>query len=243
MIAGLQLTHPDKSQPVPSHVIDGIKHTLYHKLIGSLNYLAVATWPNIAYSVGHLACFLDCYCNEHRNTAICILCYIKGTQSLSLTLGGKSPLSLIGYADSDYANCHDTSRSISGYCFFSGWGMVSWSSKKQKHAMDSSCYTEYITLHHAGKELIFLCKLLEGLGMPSSAGTPLHCNNNSAQLLTEDHSHHTNVKYHTIHDLVEENLTHIACIWSFDNVTNIFIKSLACSDFKHFWHLLGLHFS
>jgi hypothetical protein len=44
--------------------------------------------------------------------------------------------------------------------------MISWSSKKQKHTADSSCYAEYIMLHHAGKELVFLRELLHGLGHP-----------------------------------------------------------------------------
>jgi hypothetical protein len=119
--------------------------------------------------------------------------------------------------DSDYANCHDTSCSISGYCFSLGNGVISWSSKKQKHAADSSCYAEYIALHHAGKELIFLCELLEGLGKPLPNSTLLHCDNDVACLLAEDHSHHANVKhiyvkYHTIQDIVEEGLTHVACI-------------------------------
>jgi hypothetical protein len=52
-------------------------------------------------------------------------------------------------------------------------GVVSWSSKKQKHAMDSTCYAEYIALHHMGKEVIFLHELLKGLGHPSPASTLL----------------------------------------------------------------------
>jgi hypothetical protein len=81
--------------------------------------------------VGHLACFLDCYREEHWNAAIRVLRYVKGSCSLSLVLGSTSPISLIGYSDSDFANCCDTSRSISGYNFSLGSGTVSWNSKKQ----------------------------------------------------------------------------------------------------------------
>lgn len=39
--------------------------TPYHELIGSLNYIAVATRPDIAYAVGRPASFLDCRRPEH----------------------------------------------------------------------------------------------------------------------------------------------------------------------------------
>jgi hypothetical protein len=42
----------------------------YRKLIGNLNYLTVATRPNIAFAVGRLTSFLDCYWEEHWNAAI-----------------------------------------------------------------------------------------------------------------------------------------------------------------------------
>lgn len=130
MIAGLQLRRPEKSSPVDPHIVEWMKHTPYCELISGLNYLTVATRPDIAYAVGRLASFLDCYHEEHWNATTCILRYIKGTCLLSLTLGGTSPLSLVRFADLDYANSHDTSCSISGYCYSLGTGMISWSSKK-----------------------------------------------------------------------------------------------------------------
>jgi hypothetical protein len=157
-----------------------MQRTPYRELVGSLNYLAVATCPDIAFAVGRLAAFLDCYRSEHWQAAIRLLHYVKGTHSLSLVLGSDASLSLSGYSDSDYANCLDTSRSISGYCFSLGSGVISWSSKKQKHAADSSCYAEYIALHHSGKELLFLRELLEELGHPPSSSTRLHCDNDAA---------------------------------------------------------------
>jgi hypothetical protein len=44
---------------------------------------------------------------------------------MGLTLGGTNTLRLIGYSDSDYANCPKTSHSISGYCFNLGSGTIS----------------------------------------------------------------------------------------------------------------------
>jgi len=245
MVTGLQLSRPDKTTPPSQHILDWMKRTPYRELVGSLNYLAVATCPDISFAIGRLSSFLGCYHQKHWQAAIRVLRYVKGTRTLSLSLGGSSPPSLVGYSDSDFANCLDTSRSISSYCFSLGSGIISWSSKKQKHAADSSCYAEYIALHHAGKELIFLRSLLDDLGQPCLSSTSLHCNNDAARLLAEDPSNHANVKhfrvkYHSICDLVEENLAHVTRIRSSLNVADVLTKPLSRIDFERFRFMLGL---
>src|SRR5258708_12826660 len=224
-----------------------MEHTPYRELVGSLNYLAVVTRPDISFAVGILASFLDCYRDEHWNAAIRVLHYVKGTHDLSLTLGGSSPLSLVGYSDSDFANCRSTSCSISGYTFSLGTWTVLWKCKKQKHAADSSCYAEYIALHHTGKELIFLHELLEGLGHPHASATPLHCDNDAARQLAEDPSNHANVKhfhvkYHSTCDLVECRLAHVTRVHSSDNIADILTKALTKPDFERLHSKLGLCF-
>ena len=245
MVASLHLTCLDKSLPVPPDVADWIQRTPYRELVGSLNYLTIATQPDIAFAVGHLASFLDCYHVEHWDAAIQVLRYVKGTKSLCLTLGSDIPLTLFGYSDADYANCRETSHSISGYCYSLSSGVISWSSKKQRVTANSSCYPEYIALHHSGKELIFLRELLEGLGHSFPMSTPLYCDNNAAQILTGDASNHANVKhihvkYHTIHDIMEEELCHVIHIRSSDNVADIFTKPLTRDAFECFRTALGL---
>lgn len=61
IVTSSHLTHPDKSMPISADTIHWMKHTPYRKLISSLNYLAVTTQPDIAYTIGRLASFLDCY--------------------------------------------------------------------------------------------------------------------------------------------------------------------------------------
>ena len=139
-----------------------------------------------------------------------VLRYLKGMKTLALVLGCDRAPSLIGYSDSDYANCVDTSRSISGYCYSLGSGVISWSSRKQKLVADSSCYAEYIALHDASHEASFLRQLLDGLGFGEPGPTPLHCDNNAATRLTEDHVFHPNVKhirvkFHHIRNMVSED--------------------------------------
>jgi len=131
MVVGLQLHRPDKKEPIPPEIAAWAERTPYCSLVGSLMYIAIGTQPDITYTVRCLASFLNCYRPEHWEAAIQVLHYLKGTHTLGLRLGYSGPLQLVGYSDSDYANCPDTSRSVRGYCFSLGSGMISWSSWKQ----------------------------------------------------------------------------------------------------------------
>ena len=243
MVQGLQIRRLDKSIPPDPELLEWITNTPFRELIRSLNYIAVASRPNISFAVGRLASVLDCYRPEHWAAGLHVLRYLKGTRTLRLTLGGAMTSSLSGFADSDYANCQDTSRSIGGYCFSLGSGMISWRSKKQSHTGDSSCYAEYIALHSASQEAIFLRELLQELGFlkPDAEGcspTTLLCDNEATTRLTQDHMWHPNtkhicVKYHSIRDNVHEGILKVIRIPSADNLSDILTKATDRATFLH----------
>jgi hypothetical protein len=245
MVTGLQLRRPDKAAYTPPEVEAWAKRTPYRSLVGSLMYIAIGTRPDIAYAVGRLASYLDCYRPEHWEAAIRVLKYLKGTRLLSLVLGGTHPLQLIGYSDSDYANCVDTSRSIGGYCFSLGAGAIAWSSRKQRTVSDSSCYAEYIALHDASHEEVFLRELLSGLRLLPSEASKLYCDNDAASQLTEDHMWHSRVKhirvkYHYVRERVQDGELSIQRVRSSDNTADILTKPLSRVDFQRFRRFLGL---
>ncbi len=245
MVAGLQILHPDKSMPISEPVSSWIQRTPYCSLVSTLNYLAVATHPDIAFTVRCLATVLNCYQPEHWDAAIRIVRYLKGTQLFSLELGGANPIRPLGFSDSDYANCPATSHSIGGYCFSLSSGMVSWASHKQPHTANSSCYAEYISLHDASHEVIFLRQLLARLDMTVLDPTPLYCDNDTACQLSEDQCWHSKVchfqvKYHSTHELVANSELEVLCIHSSDNTANILTKSLNRTDFQHLREYLGI---
>ncbi len=145
--------------------------------------------------------------------------------------------SLWGYLDSDYANCPNTSRSISGYCFTLGSGAISWMFKKQRIMADSLCYTKYIALHDTSHKVAFLCMLLTGLSFSPSSLTPIHCNNDAAHTLAEDHIGHPNVKhicvkFHHIRQLMEDGSVSLLRMQSADNMADILTKPLAQGNFQ-----------
>ena len=245
MVAGLQLRRPDKNLPTPPEITEWVERTPYRSLVGSLMYLSIATRPDIAYAAGRLASFLDCYRPEHWAAAIRVLRYLKGTRLYSLTLGGRNLLVLSGYSDSDYANCVDTSRSVGGYCFTLGSGMVSWGSRKQATVADSTCYAEYMALHDAAHEAIFLRQLLAGLHFLPSSPSRLLCDNDAATRLTEDHvwhphTKHVRVKYHFVREQVLAGDITVTRVPTKENTADIFTKPLGKVDFQRLRHYLGI---
>jgi len=245
MITGSQIIRPDKSQPLSEAEANWIQRTPYRSLVGSLNYLAVASRPDIAFAVGRLATVLDCFRTEHWDAAIRVVRYLKGTRLFRLDLGGSNAIHPLGFSDSDWANCPKTSRSVGGYCFSLGSGMVSWASHKPLLTADSSCYAEYIALHDASHEVIFLRQLLDGLRLLRIDPTPLYCDSDSARQLTEDqrwHSRvrHFRVKYHTTRELVDFDELKVIGIRTDDNTADIFTKALGRPQFERLRGYLGL---
>ena len=106
------------------------------------------------YAVQQLSQYLDSYSFIHWNAAVRVVRYLKGTWDLCLTLGGNNKIKLSGYTDSDWANCLDTCRSIGGYCYSLGSGLISWNAKKQKTVAASSCKAEYVAASESTKEVL-----------------------------------------------------------------------------------------
>ena len=124
--------------------------------------------------------------------------------------------------------------------------MVSWASRKQPHTTDSSCYAEYISLHEASHEVLFLRQLLNGLHLPLSEPTPLYCDNDATRQLTEDQCWHAQVrhfrvKYCTTCKLIDLGDLQVLYVCSSDNTADILMKSLGRSDFQHLQPYLGVH--
>ncbi|CAI7894773.1 unnamed protein product [Closterium sp. NIES-53] len=69
------------------------------------------------------------------------------------------------YTDASFNSVKADGTSIGGYVCLFGGGAESWRSKKQNKVGLSSCETEYMALHHGVKEVVWLRRLLEEIGV------------------------------------------------------------------------------
>ena len=74
----------------------------YQRLVGKIIYLAY-TRPDIAFSVGVVSQFIQSPYQEHYDTVIRILHYLKGCHGKGLLFGKKGSRSVEIYADTDWA--------------------------------------------------------------------------------------------------------------------------------------------
>lgn len=208
-------------------------------------YVAVGTQPDISYTVGKLAQFLDCYTQSHFDAVMHTLHYLFTTKDLKLRLSSKGPLSLIVFTDSSHGDCLDTRHSSMGYCFSLGSGVITWASRCQKTVAISTLEAEYLAVSEACRELLWINQLFRELNIPFSNLPILLCNNDGAHYTANDPTNHSCAKHidichHFIHTLVHDRELSIHHINTKENIADILTKPLLPEPFRHFCLLLGL---
>ncbi len=208
-------------------------------------YRAISTRPDIMHAVSTLSRFNSGHGETHWKAALHVVKYLKGTRDYELELGGSKTVQLTGYTDSDYANCPDTRRSVSGYCFSLGSGIVSWMSKKQATTATSSTEAEYMVACPATKEAVWIRNVLQGLDQEQKHPTVIFIDNNGARILTEDPSFHQRAKHietqhHYSRECTQRGIVHFVDVPSADNLADAFTKALHPVSFEKFRSEMGL---
>ena len=126
----------------------------YCEAIGLLNYCAITTPLDIAFSVSLLAQFMENPGRTYWEAIKCVFFYLLGTKNWKLVYG-TTDNRLEGFMDTDGSSeehCH----AISGYVFLINGGAISWSSKKQTLVTLSTAKSEYVAATYAAKEALWL---------------------------------------------------------------------------------------
>ncbi|SCV69750.1 BQ2448_1144 [Microbotryum intermedium] len=217
----------------PCNNPDPALQTKYRSAIGSLMYAVVATRPDLAYPVSYLARFTNKAGSEHWAAVAKILRYIKGTLELGIVYKAKhdSLVGYVGYSDSDWGSCINTSRSTMGHVFKLADGPISWSSRIQSRVATSSTEAEYIGLTHASRECQFLWNLLEELGITIRGPIELKGDNQGAIALTKnpvfhDRTKHLRLTEHFVRERVREGDIVVDYLPTAEMLADMFTKAL-----------------
>ena len=147
-LSGAPLT---KDTNLPSLSVEEIQ--MYSAIVGSIMYLACVTRPDLAFAASQLSRYVVSPTHEQLVEAKRSLRYLAGTRAYKLTLGvrrkvfgavGEEPMKACIYSDADFANCPDTSRSVTGYVMLLGGSPIAWASRRQPVVTKSTMAAEYV---------------------------------------------------------------------------------------------------
>ena len=199
-----------------------------------------------------LSQYLDSPHTTHLDAVKQIFKYLAGTKHLYLVLGGhcldpgEKTTGVLGFSDADWVS-HLHCHLISGFAFFVGTGVVSWSAKKQLIVTLSSTESDYVALTHAMKDIIWIHKLLNELSFLYNYQPPttLYCDNQDAIDLSKNSCFHARMKHIDVHfhfvcQAVNQNQIQIKYIPTNEMVADIFMKSLGRVKFEGFCELLNV---
>ncbi|UYV82101.1 LIG1, partial [Cordylochernes scorpioides] len=179
----------------------------FREAVGSLMFASCVSRPDITYAVSQVSKFLEYPGPAHCTTVKNIFRYLKGTPHMGILFTGQDQL--VGYSDSDFARDVDSRKSTTGYAFMMNGGTVSWASQRQPIIALSTTESEYIAACSAAKELIWIRRLLQGIGCDITKETELYIDNQAAIKLVENpvfhkRTKHIDVRYHFIRSKHEE---------------------------------------
>ncbi|KAL5816417.1 hypothetical protein ACOSQ3_024795 [Xanthoceras sorbifolium] len=232
---GLELRKNEKGDVDP---------TYFKSLVGSLRYLT-CTRPDILYGVGLVSRYMETPDQSHLNAAKRILRYIKGTINDGMLYTKCEDCRFTGYSDSDWGRDLDERKSTTGFTFFMGDTVFTWSSKKQAIVTLSSCEAEYVAACSAVCHGIWIRNVLEYLGFPQVNPTEVYIDNRSAIALAKnpvfhERSKHIDTRYHFIREHVKNKEVELVSCRTYDQVADIFTKPLKHDVFSRLKSMLGM---
>jgi hypothetical protein len=142
--------------------LTGVAKDVYPSLLGSLQYAAVSTRPDVSTALSILGLAQASPTDAHLQALKKVLRYLHGSIDMRLRLGGGTDhsLQLTGFADADWANDNNTRKSRSGCLSTLGRGPINYKSKQQTRVAQSTCEAECYSAADATKEGLHLRQVM-----------------------------------------------------------------------------------
>ena len=214
-----------------------MKNVPYRHAIGSLLYVSTWTRPEISYAVQKCAAYVENPGMNHWTAIKRIMRYLKGTITDGITFKPDTSLILTGYCDADWGGDTDSRKSITGYIFKLGGGVITWRARKQPTVALSTAEAEYMSLSEATQEAIYLRQLLNELGYRQTEPTIIYIDNQSAIKIAENpvqhqRTKHIDIKHHFIRSSVEKKDIVLQYLPTNEMPADILTKSLPGPQFN-----------
>jgi hypothetical protein len=210
---------------------------LYMSIVGTINYIANAGRPDIAYASHQLSRYCIDPSRVHLQAARRVIQYLKCTAKLGVQIDDQGSSKLVSYADADFAA--DTDRvSVTGSLQFYNGNLISWRSIKQKSVSTSTCEAELNSLRSTALLNMATRSLLEELGQGVVGPSTCFVDNQATLAVVRGSKHSTTLKHVAISIAkVREEVTNgslkVKYVPTDQNLSDICTKPLARARFEY----------
>jgi hypothetical protein len=240
-LSGTDQLEPSDNQATSQEIL------AYQQRIGSINFAATMTRPDIAKVCSVLAQFLHNPSETHRRAADRVIAYLlfTKTQAIQYGIDGNPEC----YADAAFADNSDR-RSSSGYLFKLYGGPICWSATKQQTVTTSTTEAEFLALADACKTVYAENRLFQSISLPTGTNiaiTTVYSDNRQTVRLLHQETiklstklKHVDIHQHWLRQEVQKGILQIKWVPTLEMVADGLTKVLPGQRFQRFMLQLGM---
>ena len=241
---------PDELKPYDGQATAQEIHA-YQQRVGSINFGAVITRPDVAFAASRLATFLCNPAPMHLAAADQTISYLYRTRTLAIEYSAPTPGDgqqiFFCASDAAYADDPETRKSTGGFLYKLFGGPADWHSMKQKTVTTSSTEAELLALSYATKETIWWQRFFKNIGFDPGHELTVHCDNlQTIRLLTKENQklatklRHIDIHQHWLRQEVQAGHIKVKWIPTTDMPADGFTKALPRQRHEKFIAQLNL---
>ena len=202
----------------------------YQQRVGALMYACTGTRPDLAYAIHQHCRVLSRPTPELMAELDYVFSYLFENQDVGIRFTPEDG-TLRGTADASW----EVRASTSGWIVYWHGAPLTWGSRKQKSIALSSCESEIVALSEAAKDVVYLRKLVGGLGETELSPSTLRTDSQSARDVSYNPEHHDRMKHvqrrhFYVRDMVETFELEVPFVRTADNLADFFTKPMKTAN-------------
>ncbi|GAA5892810.1 uncharacterized protein JCM6883_007482 [Sporobolomyces salmoneus] len=179
----------DPSSPLFSDV------PLYQSAVGSLQYAAQLTRPDIAAAVRRVAQAVSAPTDQDWQAVKRIFRYLVGTKDYGIRYLKEGSLELKVFSDASWADDQENRRSVGAFVVLIAGGVVAWRCKQQTLIATSTTESELVAVSDATKEVLATRQLCYELEIDQPSATTIFEDNQACIAIAQSPGQHGRTKH------------------------------------------------
>ncbi|QBM85786.1 Reverse transcriptase RNA-dependent DNA polymerase [Metschnikowia aff. pulcherrima] len=221
---------------------------LYQEILGSYNWLAGISRPDLAYCVSKFGSFTKDARDGDLVQLQKVLLYLRDTKDFAIEIHKshypEGKIKLYAFSDASFAN-EEGRKSRTGYIIYSNGTPIGWKSKKQGLVTTSTYASEYVALSNTVNDLLWTKEMFAELGV-ETVETPKILEDNKGVVLNVNgtgnnpsNNKHVDIKEKHVQNRVQRGEIDVQLVGTQDNISDAFTKGLLFVTFGKHYPFLG----